>query len=73
MGVFFIEDDELLGTYINIWNKSSSSIKKNLIANPSTIKKNLKTKIRSYGNEATDFHDKELPDTSSNCTCLAVI
>ena len=48
-------------------------LKKNLIANPSTIKKNLKTKIRSYGNEATDFHDKELPDASSNCTCLAVI
>ena len=34
MDVFFIEDDELLGTYNNIWNKSSSSIKKELDCKP---------------------------------------
>ena len=36
---FFIEDDELLGTYINIWNKSSSSIKKELDCKPIYNKK----------------------------------
>ena len=35
---FFIEDDELLKRYNDIWNKVSISIKKNLIANPSTRK-----------------------------------
>ena len=33
----------------------------------------VKTKIRSYGDEVTDFHDKELPKVDSNHTCLAVI
>ena len=37
------------------------------------IKKFLKTKIRSYGQEATDFHDKEVPKVGSNYTCLTVI
>ena len=33
----------------------------------------LKTKIKSYGDEATDFHDKEMPRAESTYTCLAVI
>ena len=32
----------------------------------------LKTKIKSYGEEATDFHDKEIP-VCSNHNYLAVI
>ena len=32
------EDDELLKKDNDIWNKVSSSIKQNLIANPSTMK-----------------------------------
>ena len=35
--------------------------------------KNLKTKIKSQGNEVTDFYDKEIPNVDSNYTCLAVI
>ena len=33
----------------------------------------MKTKIRSYRVEATNFHNKEIPKVSSNYTCLAVI
>ena len=58
------------------WIKSALILKKNLIENLSTIKKKkkfLKTKIKSYGDKATDFHDKEIPMVGSNHTCLAVI
>ena len=47
----------------------TSSIKYNLIENPSTIKKFLKTKVKSYGDEAIDFHDKEMHKVGSNYTC----
>ena len=36
-------------------------------------KKILKTKMKSYGDEATDFHDKKMPQVGSNHTYLAVI
>ena len=37
----FIKDDKLIeiSVYNGIWNRVSNSIKKNLIANPSSIKK----------------------------------
>ena len=33
----------------------------------------LKTKIKSHGDEVTDFYDKEIPEADSNHTYLAVI
>ena len=33
----------------------------------------MKTKIKSHGNEVTDFYDKEIPKVDSNHTCLAVV
>ena len=33
----------------------------------------LKIKIRSYGEDLTDFHDKEIPKVESNYSFLAVI
>ena len=33
----------------------------------------MKTKIKSYGDEVTDFYNKEIPKVGSNHTCLAVI
>ena len=36
-------------------------------------KKFLRTKIKSYGDGAIDFHDKEMPRVDPNYTCLAVI
>ena len=70
---FLIKDDDLLETYSNIWNKISNSIKKELDCEPIYNKKFLKTKIRSYGNKATDFNDKEVAKVGSNYICLAVI
>ena len=52
--------------------KSAIVLKKNLIMNPST-KKIMKTKIKSYGDEAIDFHDKKISKVGSNYICLAVI
>ena len=33
----------------------------------------LKTKMKSYGDEVTDFYGREIPKVDSNHTCLAVI
>ena len=33
----------------------------------------LKTKIKSHGNEVTDYYDKKISKPGSNHTCLAVI
>ena len=33
----------------------------------------MKIKIKSHGNEVTDFYDKEIPKVDSNHTFLAVI
>ena len=33
----------------------------------------MKTKIKSHGDEVTDFYDKKIPKGDSNHTCLAVI
>ena len=33
----------------------------------------MKTKIKSHGDEVTDFYDKKIPKVDSNHTCLAVI
>ena len=45
----------------------------NLLGNPSTTKNVLKTKIKSYGHEATDLHDKEMPRGGYSYVCLVVI
>ena len=39
----------------------------------SIIKIFLKTKMKSYGDEVTDFYGREIPKVDSNHTCLAVI
>ena len=46
-------------------------MKKILVANMSTIEIILKIKIKSYGDEVTDFHNKEIPKMDSNHNCLA--
>ena len=40
-----------------------------MVANSSTKQKLLKTKIKSYCDDATEFHDKETPDVDSNYAC----
>ena len=53
--------------------KSALMLKKNLIVNLLTTKTFLKTKIKSYNDEARDFNDKEMRRAGSNHTCLAVV
>ena len=68
-----IEDDDLLEKYNTIWDKVSADIKKEFYSEPVFNKTFLKTKIKFYGDEVTDFHDKEAPKAGSYYSCSAVI
>ena len=70
---FLIKDDDFLNKYGTTCNKVSADIKKEFGSETVYNKKNLKTKIRFYGEEVTDLIDKEIPESGSDCTCLAVI
>ena len=70
---FLIEDDDLLEKYNTIWDKVSADIKKEFDSEPVYNKIFLKTKIKSHGNEVTNFYEKKFPKFNSNHTCLAVI
>ena len=70
---FLIEDDDLLEKYNTIWDEVSADIKKEFESEPVYNKEFLKTRIKSQGDEVTDFDDKEIPKVDSNHTCLAVI
>ena len=68
---FLIEDNDLLEKCNTIWDKVLI-FKKNLIANLFTIIF-FEIKILSYGNEATDVHDKDICKTGFDYNCLAVM
>ena len=70
---FLIEDDDLLEKCNTIWDKVSVDIKKEFDNKLVYNKEYLKTKIKSHGDEVTDFYDKEIPKIVFNHTCLAVI
>ena len=70
---FLIEDDDLLEKYNIIWDEVSADIKKKIVREPVYDYKFLKTKIRSHGDQVTNFYDKEIPKVDSSHTCLAVI
>ena len=55
---FLIEDNDLLEKYNTICDKVRADIKKEFDSKPVYNNKLLKTKIKSYGDEATDFHNK---------------
>ena len=73
MDIFLIEDDGLCEKFDTIRNKVSSDIKREFDSEPVYNQNFLKTKIKSYGDDVTDFYDKEIPKVNSNHTCLAVI
>ena len=56
---FLNEDDDLLKKYNAIWDKVSTDVKKQFDSEPVYNKKILKTKIKSYSDEATYFHGKK--------------
>ena len=57
---FFIEGDDLLEKYNNIWDKFGADIKKGFHSE-TVYKKILENKMKSNGDIATDFHNKEIP------------
>ena len=57
---FLIEDDDLLEKYNNIWEKVSSDIKREFDSESVYNKKFLNAKIKSHGDEVTDFYDKKI-------------
>ena len=59
---FLIEDDDLIEKYITIWDNVSADIKKEFDSEPVYNKEFLKTKIKSHGDEVTDFYDNEIPE-----------
>ena len=61
---FLIEDDDILKKYITIWDFDKEFDSETLYN-----KIFWKTKIKSYGDEVTDFHDNEIPRAGSNHTC----
>ena len=59
--------------YNTIYDKISADVKKQFDSKPVYNKKFLKTKIKSYGDEVTDFYNIEIPGVDSNHTCLVVV
>ena len=70
---FLTEDDESLEKYNTILDKVCADIRKEFDSKLVRNKNKLKTKIKSYGNEITNFYEKEIPKWDSGHTCLAVI
>ena len=56
---FLIEDDDLLEKDNTIWDKESADIKKEFDSKPVYNKNYLKTKIKSHGDEVTNFYNKK--------------
>ena len=56
---FLIEDDDVLEKYNTIWDEVSADIKKEFDSKSAHNKNYLKTKIKTFGNEVTDFYDKK--------------
>ena len=55
-----IEDDGLLEKYNIIWDNISAYIKKEFDSKPFYNKSCLKNKVKSCGDEVTDFYDKKI-------------
>ena len=68
----WIEDDKLLEKYNTICDQVSADIKKESDSEPVYNKNYLETKVKSHGDEATDFYDTKILKLDSNHTCLAV-
>ena len=65
--------DDLLKKYNTIWDKFLADIKKEFDSKLVYNKIFLKIKVKSSGDEVTNFYDKEILKMESNYTYLAVI
>ena len=57
--------------YLSIYFAVNNDTIKNICMRAVHNKKFLKTDMLSYGKEATDFHDKEIPKAGSDYASLA--
>lgn len=62
-----------MDVFNDIWNKAINIIKKEFDSKSIYNVTFLKTKVKSEDDEATNFHDKEIPKVGSGYTCLVVI
>ena len=69
---FLIEDDDFQRKVILFQINFSANIKKEFDSEP-VYKNYLKTKIKSHGNEVTEFYEQKIPKLDFNQTGLAVI
>ena len=67
-GCIFFAEYDLLEKYNIIWDTVRADIKKEFDSEPVYNKKFLKTKRKSYVDEATNFYDKEIPQVGYNPT-----
>ena len=67
---FLAEDEELLNISTS---KVNNSTKKELDSELIYNRKFLKTKIKYYCDEVTDFLDEEIPKVGCNYICLVVV
>ena len=51
----------IIEKYNTIWDKVNADIKKEFDSKPVYSKEFLKTKIKSHGDEVTDFYDGKFP------------
>ena len=69
-----VGNDELLEAFNGNWSRVSNRIKKLFLDYGTHLqKKNYRNQISFYGDTAKYFHYKEVPEESSNYTCLTVI
>ena len=55
----------VIGKYNIIWDKVCSDIKKEFDSKTFYNEKLLKTRIKTYSDETTNFHEKEMPRAGS--------
>ena len=70
---FQIEHDDLLKKYNTFWDKLSTNTEIEFDSDPVFNETFLKTKIKSHGDDVTEFYDEEIPKMDSTHTCLTVI
>ena len=70
---FLIENDDLLEKYNTIWDKVSAYVKKEF--DRELVYKFFENSFseKSYGDDVTDFYEKEILKVGSNRICLGVI
>ena len=70
---FFIKNGDWLNKCNTICYKIRTDLGKELYSEPAYNRHFWKPKNISYDDEATDFHDKEVPNVDTNHTCFTVI